>query len=76
MFLELLKVLKLDLERFASFFRFKSKLFIFLTVQGAWTVVWNNCYIGENSKIGALALVNKSFSDNSAIVENPAINKV
>lgn len=50
-------------------------------------VVGNNCYIGagailvngitigDNSKIGALALVNKSFPANSIIVGNPAVNK-
>jgi len=50
-------------------------------------VVGNNCYIGagamlingivigDNSKIGALALVNKSFPNNAIIVGNPAINK-
>jgi len=42
---------------------------------GVNAVLIGDISIGDNSKIGALALVNKSFPENSIIVGNPAINK-
>jgi|SaaInl8_200m_RNA_FD_contig_123_11715_length_3509_multi_5_in_1_out_0_3 serine O-acetyltransferase len=42
---------------------------------GAGAIINGNINIGENSKIGSLASVVKSFPKNSIIVGNPAVNK-
>lgn len=42
---------------------------------GAGAIIIGGVTIGKNSRIGALALVNKSFPDSSLIVGNPAVNK-
>ena len=42
---------------------------------GANAIISGGVKIGSNSKIGALALVNKSFPENSVIVGVPAVNK-